>query len=63
MQRIIFLCTGNTARRQLAEALQKYLGGSKVEVYSAGTKPQSEVNSFAIEVMKEKGIFAKIASI
>jgi arsenate reductase len=40
----------------MAEALLKYLGGDEFEVYSAGTKPQSEVNPFALEVLKEKGI-------
>jgi len=36
-QRIIFLCTGNSARNQMAEALLKHLGGSMFEVQSAGT--------------------------
>jgi len=40
----------------MAEALLRYLGGDSFEVYSAGTKPQSEVNPFAIEVLKERGI-------
>lgn len=56
MQRVLFLCTGNSARSQMAEALLKHLGGSDFEVFSAGTKPQSEVNPFAIEALKEKGI-------
>lgn len=56
MKRVLFLCTGNSARSQMAEALLKYLGGDEFEVYSAGTKPQSEVNPFALEVLKEKGI-------
>ncbi|MFW9840635.1 MAG: arsenate reductase ArsC [Candidatus Thorarchaeota archaeon] len=56
MQRILFLCTGNSARSQMAEALLRHLGGNEFEVKSAGTKPQSEVNPFAIEALKEKGI-------
>lgn len=56
MQRVLFLCTGNSARSQMAEALLKHLGGIEFEVHSAGTKPKSEVNSFALEVLKEKGI-------
>lgn len=40
----------------MAEALFKYIGGDNFEVYSAGTEPQSEVNAFAIEVLKENGI-------
>ena len=56
MRRVLFLCTGNSARSQMAEALLRHIGGEDFEVYSAGTKPQSEVNHFAIEVLKEKGI-------
>ncbi len=56
MRRVLFLCTGNSARSQMAEALLRHIGGEDFEVYSAGTRPQSEVNPFAIEVLKEKGI-------
>jgi arsenate reductase len=56
MQKVLFLCTGNSARSQMAEALLKHLGGTEYEVRSAGTEPQSVVNSFALEVLKEKGI-------
>jgi arsenate reductase len=59
MQRVLFLCTGNSARSQMAEALLRHLGGSDFEVYSAGTEPQSEVNPFAIEALKERGITTK----
>jgi arsenate reductase len=40
----------------MAEALLRHLGGDDFEVYSAGTKPQSEVNPFAIEVLEERGV-------
>lgn len=40
----------------MAEALLKHLGGDDFEVFSAGTKPQSEVNPFAFEALKDKGI-------
>jgi len=40
----------------MAEALLRYLGGTKYKVYSAGTIPRSEVNPFAIEVLKERGV-------
>ena len=56
MQRVLFLCTGNSARSQMAEALLRHLGGNKFEVYSAGTRPKAEVNPFALEVLKEKNI-------
>lgn len=56
MKRVLFLCTGNSARSQMAEALLRDLGGQSFEVYSAGIKPKSEVNPFAIDVLNEKGI-------
>jgi len=40
----------------MAEALLKHLGGTEYEVRSAGTKPQTHVNPFAIEVLKERGV-------
>ena len=65
MQRVLFLCTGNSARSQMAEALLKHLGGDDFEVHSAGTSPKSEVNPFAIEVLKEldiqtEGLYPKL---
>jgi len=56
MKRILFLCTGNSARSQMAEAILRHLGEQEYEVFSAGTQPQSEVNPFAIEVLNERGI-------
>jgi arsenate reductase len=43
----------------MAEALFRHLGGEEYEVYSAGTEPQSEVNPFAIEALKDRGIPTK----
>ncbi len=56
MPRVLFICTGNSARSQMAEALLRDIGGEEYEVYSAGTAPQNEVNPFAIEVLQERGI-------
>ena len=56
MKRVLFLCTGNSARSQMAEALLRHLGGDEFEVYSAGTRPQSEVNLFALQALNEKDI-------
>lgn len=53
--RVLILCTGNSARSQLAEGWLRALGGDRLEVFSAGTKP-SVVNPLAIEAMKEVGI-------
>lgn len=52
---VLILCTGNSARSQMAEGLLKHIGQGKYEVYSAGTKP-SIVRSEAIKVLAEIGI-------
>lgn len=53
--RVLVLCTGNSARSQMAEGILRRLGDGKIEVHSAGTHP-SRVNPLAIEAMKEIGI-------
>jgi arsenate reductase (thioredoxin) len=53
--RVLFLCTGNSARSQIAEGLLKTQGGSTFEVYSAGVEPKP-VNPMAVQVMEEIGI-------
>lgn len=53
--RVLFLCTGNSARSQMAEGLLRSLGGHDFEVYSAGTHPQG-VDPLAVQVMRESGI-------
>ncbi len=53
--RILVLCTGNSARSQMAEGLFRHCVGDRYEVFSAGTKPTS-VRPEAIEVMREIGI-------
>ncbi len=55
MKRVLVLCTGNSARSQMAEGLFRREGGGEYEVYSAGTKP-SQVRPEAIAAMKEVGI-------
>ena len=55
MKRILVLCTGNSARSQMAEGLFRREGGTVYEVHSAGTKP-SHVRPEAIAAMKEIGI-------
>lgn len=52
--KILFLCTGNTARSQMAEAFVKKYAGDRFEVYSAGYEPK-EINPFTYKVMAEKG--------
>lgn len=53
--RVLFLCTHNSARSQMAEALTRHLGGDSVEVFSAGNEP-SQVHPFAIEVLGKMGL-------
>ena len=53
--RVLILCTGNSARSQMAEGLLRRFGGEQFEVFSAGTKPVG-VNPLAIEAMRELGI-------
>ena len=52
---VLFLCTGNSCRSQMAEGWLRHLAGDRFEVLSAGTNPVG-VNPQAIEVMEEVGI-------
>jgi len=54
-QRILFLCTGNSARSQMAEALLPLIAGDHFEAVSAGTHPAG-LNPMTIEVMQEVGV-------
>jgi arsenate reductase len=54
-QRVIFVCTHNSARSQMAEGLLRHLAGDRYEVFSAGTQ-STRVNPLAIIAMAEKGI-------
>jgi arsenate reductase len=53
---ILFLCTGNSARSQMAEALLRKHGGDHFQVFSAGTEPKAEVFPPVAEVMRAIGI-------
>jgi arsenate reductase len=53
--RVLFLCTGNSARSQMAEGFLRHEGGSDFEVDSAGTNPTT-LNPLALKVMAENGI-------
>ena len=54
-QKILFLCTGNSCRSQMAEGWTKQLKGDIYEVYSAGIETHG-LNPYAVEVMAEAGI-------
>lgn len=53
--RVLFLCTGNSARSQMAEGWLRYLAGDHFEVFSAGTHPVG-LNPGSVEAMAEVGI-------
>ena len=53
-QRVLFLCTGNSARSQMAEAFLRRYGSDQFETYSAGLEPKG-INPLTIQVMQEIG--------
>lgn len=53
--RVLFLCTGNSARSQMAEAFLRKYAGERLEAHSAGLKPKG-INPLTIKVMNEVGI-------
>ena len=56
MFRVLFLCTGNSARSQIAEALLNHDGAGRFEAESAGTEPAARVNPGAVEALAAAGI-------
>ncbi len=54
--KVIFLCTGNSARSQMAEGLLRAMAGEHFEVFSAGTEPKGRILPEVQEVMREVGI-------
>jgi arsenate reductase len=55
MIKVLFLCTGNSARSQMAEAFLREYGGDRFEAYSAGLEP-SVINPYVYRVMREVGL-------
>ncbi len=54
--KVIFLCTGNSARSQMSEGLLRSLAGEQFEIFSAGTEPKGRILPEVQEVMHEAGI-------
>jgi arsenate reductase (thioredoxin) len=54
--RVLFICTGNCCRSQMAEALLRHLGGERFVALSAGSQPAGFVHPLAIQAMRHMGI-------
>jgi len=54
-KKLLFLCTGNSCRSQIAEGLLRHWAGEHFEVVSAGTQPQT-VHPLAVKIMGEIGV-------
>ncbi len=54
-KRVLFLCTGNSARSQMAEGLLRHMAGDRFDVFSAGTKPTG-LNPNGVKAMSEMGV-------
>ena len=55
-KKVVFVCVENARRSQMAQGFAETFGQGNVEVYSAGSRPSSQIDPLVIEVMKEKGI-------
>jgi arsenate reductase len=56
MKRVLFLCTGNAARSQMAEGLARAFHGDELDVVSAGSRPAGFVHPLAVRAMAEIGV-------
>ena len=52
---VLFICTGNSARSIFAESILRDIAGDRFAAYSAGTRPHSELNPFALDVLEKNG--------
>jgi protein-tyrosine-phosphatase len=52
--RVLFICTGNSARSQMAESMLRHISNGRIDVFSAGSDPRSEIHPMALRVMREE---------
>ena len=55
-KRVLFLCNGNSARSQMAEAFLRHVGRPRFEAFSAGARPAPEVDRLALETLRRNGV-------
>jgi protein-tyrosine-phosphatase/DNA-binding transcriptional ArsR family regulator len=56
---VLFICSGNSARSIFAEAILNRIGAGKFRAFSAGTRPGSQLNDFAVAILKRNGLETK----